>query len=655
MLSLPESASRKVSTKSGGLQSRRTAKRTTRSGRRLRLLAWLVFWNCLWLSPGFAAHFQPLNPARQADIAALLPAQPAGIGPVCADRGSWQRSDVQARLKPVVANADTLLGQDLPAWNDAAYLVYAATGSRREGELMIKRRQARLYSLALAECATWQGRYLPALEQALSSIVAQPTWTVPASDPNLQNFRDHDYEVELNGAGLANDIAQILYLFGDRLPRPLRQTTLRALEARIFSPVRKTLESGGDGRNAWLTLPNNWNAVCLSGVVGAALAVLPDRQARALFVAAGERFIHFYLQSFSPDGYACEGPGYWNYGFSNFLVLRETLLAATRGRLDLLQGQTVRNAALYGFRMEMAPGNVAPFGDSHRPVVFDSFTRTYANQVFRFGHPQSLKQLPIGLASPLTVASLKLFDLASPLTPGQAADPLGLHTYFEVPGVLISRAGPGSDLAVTIKDGGNCDHSHNDVGSYAIGLGAEQPTGDPGATFYSAKTFGSQRYTIAAINSWGHPVPVVNGLLQRQAIGLVPRVLSARFTDAQDTIHLDLAPAYPVPGLRLERTLWHTRGRQATVVVEDCFGLPAPGTFEVAICAIKNWRQVAPDTLELWQDKEHLLARIEASGPYTIVSRLVNEEGLAFTRLGIRLSETTRDGSIRVHYTKAGP
>jgi hypothetical protein len=57
---------------------------------------------------------------------------------------------------------------------------------------------------------------------------------------------------------------------------------------------------------------------------------------------------------------------------------------------------------------------------------------------------------------------------------------VGLRTYYADYGVLVSRPAPGGNMGVTIKAGGNRSHSHNDIGSFSIGLRDTQILGDPG-------------------------------------------------------------------------------------------------------------------------------------------------------------------------------
>ena len=605
-----------------------------------------------------AEAFAELDPVRIQQLEVLLSAQPVGLGPVCADRVAWAGPQLAARIQPVIAAADKLLASPFPSWNDDAYLEYSLQGTRPNGERMMNARKAWLYPLVLAECAQWQGRYLPAIEHALRELNAQPTWTWPAHDKGLRNFRQHDFEVDLLAADTAHDVAQSLYMLGNALNEDVRSQTLATLEARIFAPMRNSFVRGGKD-NWWLQADHNWNAVCLKGVVGAALAVTASRHERAIFVAAGEHYIQKYIGGFSGDGYSLEGPGYWNYGFSHFTELRELLLQSTVGNVDLYSVAKVRSIALYGFHIEMLPGNIAAFGDAPRNVKMDETTLAYANAAFDLGEPQSLAALPInarqsGNAAPLADAAMKIFVRPLPMRGATAEVQSPWQTYFDQVGVLVSRPASGQKLAASIKAGGNGNHSHNDIGSYTLALGVEQPTGDPGATVYSAKTFSKQRYTIKGINSFGHPVPLVAGQLQRNATDVRQQVLDTHFTDISDAITIDLASAYAVPELkRLTRSLRHDRSEGGSIAVEDRFEFSSPQAFEEALIALGNWQIREDGQIELWQKSEHLLARIFSTSAYSVENERVEEEGLSFTRLAIRLKAPARQGTIRITFRPA--
>ena len=115
----------------------------------------------------------------------------------------------------------------------------------------------------------------------------------------------------------------------------------------------------------WLRATHNWNAVCLAGVTGAALALEESPEDRAWFVAAAQHYIRFFLSGFTPDGYCSEGVGYWNYGFGHFLMLGEAIRQATGGRIDLLADPAALQPARYGLRSEVLNGIYPTIADCH--------------------------------------------------------------------------------------------------------------------------------------------------------------------------------------------------------------------------------------------------------------------------------------------------
>ena len=69
-----------------------------------------------------------------------------------------------------------------------------------------------------------------------------------------------------------------------------------------------------------------------AGVTGAALALLPDKEERAYFVAAAEKYNVYGIKGYADDGYCSEGVGYYNYGFRAYIPVSYTHLI-TRNKL----------------------------------------------------------------------------------------------------------------------------------------------------------------------------------------------------------------------------------------------------------------------------------------------------------------------------------
>jgi len=609
---------------------------------------------CILASAGIAtasAQHAALSSARIQQIAAMLPAAPTGVGVPCSDRAAW--TPLAGQFKPEIARAEAILQTPFPAWSDDAYLTYTRTGSRKEGEKMLHDRQGELDPLVLAECAEGRGRFIARIATVLDGLAAQKSWTLPAHDPRLTSYNGTRYFVELNSADLAHTIAETLYLLGDKLPESTRTHAMAALDQRIFAPMRATYVA--DKGQTWLHNTANWNAVCLKGVTGAALAVLPSREDRALFVAGAEHYIGYYRQGFNNDGYGAEGLGYWNYGFSHYAELREILWQATGSKLDLFSDPKMQKVALFGAQFAMFPGNSADFGDSHYMVQPDANLMAYINRIFGLGLTAAQPSTAHAPGS-LTLAVEDAFPNPASELHGDSAQSgaslIGLRTWYPDEGVLVSRPAPGGRLAATIKAGGNTGHSHNDVGSFVIGLGATQPVGDPGGpSYYTAETFSSKRLTSRLINSYGHPVPVIGGQQQLDATEVHATVLKTDFTPEQDTITIDMTPAYRVPTLRrFERTMRYSRKGAGSVEIEDSFDLSAPTDIEESLPTHGTWQQLDPHTLLFTAGSERLRVAIDAPSALTVSQEKIDDYANPFTRVAVRL-HLEGSGKVTVRFT----
>lgn len=603
------------------------------------------------ISSGHADQLGLLKSERVAQIAELLPPQPQGYVPPCSDRKSWHDPNVVRTVGNVVPRAAALIAATFPPWDDDAYLEFSRNGQRARGEQMVYARISWIWPLVTAECLEYQGRFIPTIERMLKQLNTQKAWTLPPHDDHLDNFHGVGFSVDLVAAQLGNELAQALYMLGDRLSPQTRQETIDAIRLRVLDPVRKSVLTGQG--NDWLLAHHNWNAVCLKGVVGAALAVLADRSERAFFVAAAEKYSSNYVDGFPDDGYSPEGVNYWDYGFGRFTILRTLILNATGGRIDLFSSKKVQLIANFGKRIQMRPNNVAAFGDSKFGVVPNGPLMAYLDDVIYGTKNQSTPQ-PIFYDSDLSNESIFLFrQQAKPLTarPGPAEDPL--RTLFPNAGVYVGRASDSSpcQLAVSIKANGNTTHSHNDIGSYAIALGRTQPVGDPGGpAYYDGAAFGPERYKFEIFNSFGHPVPVVDGKGQKEASSVRQGLMSTSISAAADVVTIDLSPAYDLAPGAVVRTLTYDRD-ECKITVRDSYSLDGPGEFETAITTLGEWSMDSPGHSVFRHGSAALGVEIQASDEVAVGSKPIAQYGVKFTRVGIALRGRRPSGFIETIFT----
>ncbi len=558
--------------------------------------------------------------ARIVEVTRLLRAEPAGFGRPAGDRRAWNALVDAETRKRFLATAAELLHTPIPAQPDKLYLDFSKTGNRSRWQEVARRRRGRLKTLALAECLEHKGRFIPALEQTIRALCRERTWVMPAHDRGLTNFHGKSVDIDLGSATLSHTMAICCYLLGDKLKADVCRQIRANLHRRTFTPFLD-MAAGRRRGNWWLQTTNNWNAVCLAGVVGAAVTVIEDKSVRARFIVAAEDLSTNFLRGFGPDGYCTEGLGYWNYGFGHYVMLSESIYQATGGKLDLLQRREVRAPALFGTRLEII-GKVYPsFADCGVGTQPNARLMRFLNRRFQLGREPQAQVKPHSSSGSLAEVLMYSFpnsshDRTARLDPDGAVENEELRTWFKASGVLLCRPGGKGRFGVALKGGHNAEHhNHNDIGSYVVVVGDDPVLLDPGSEVYTARTFSRRRYVSKVLNSYGHPVPLVAGELQRPGKAAAARVVETRFTPAADRLVLDLRAAYNVPALKsLTRTFVYSRAGVGKLTVRDEVEFSSPQSFGTAVVTLGRRQAIGPDTIRIYSVSEATDISIRATG-----------------------------------------
>lgn len=597
-----------------------------------------------------------ISSARVREIAAMLPEKPQGIGVTYKDRGYWDSMKKDPKAKQLLEEVAAMVKKPMPPFVDSLYLHLNATNVRLPGEKMMNARYDYVFKLALAECLENKGRYMRAIENGIIELCNQKPWSIPAHDRSLQNYNGTDYYVDLVVATAGNSLAQCVYMLGDKLSMETRARVQCAFREKVFRPIRRCLEETKPFY--WFTVTNNWNSVCLAGVTGAALTLLTDKEERAYFVAAAEKYHEYGMKGYADDGYCSEGVGYYNYGFRAYILLREEVCRATQGKIDFFRLPKFARIARYGKNIQMLNGICPAYSDCRIGLSPDWFITNYCDNVLGTAPYNEKYNFPTG--GNLSLNFIEMFprqawkmELTDEIREALRAEADPLHSYYEQAGILIARpvANGTCRMAVSVKGGHNAEnHNHNDVGSYAVSLGKETMAGDQGGPFsYPGDYFdrnATEKYKIKG--SYGHPVPVVDGVMQkngRQAQGVI---LEKQFTDTKDVFRIDCTSAYPVPQLsRLIRTFNYDRSGAGSFTVNDEFTATSPVRFETALTTAAAWKVVDGKHIELTCGDEQMIVTIDASGPVEFTSEIIEVNAPAYTRIGIALKNKAEKGYIR--------
>ena len=594
-------------------------------------------------------------------ISALLSGKPAGFGLPISERSAWKKLSENDSFKRVIPDAERLLESPIPEQPDDLFLDFSRTGNRTRWQRVSGRRRSRISTFALAECLENKGRFIPAFEEIVRVLCSERTWVMPAHDRNLTNFHGKSVDIDLGSSGLAWSLATADYLLADKLSPETRRLLRDNLDRRIFQPYRDMV-SGKREKNWWMTGTNNWNAVCLASVTGSALAVIDSRDSRALFVAAAEGYSKNFLDGFTDDGYCSEGLGYWNYGFGYYIMLSEAIYQATNGKVDLLEDAKVKQAAAFGSKIEIINGVYPAFADCSVRAEPSSRLMYFISRRLGMGLRRWEQIDPVTAGSLYQSMMYSFPNSASRSLPAESASQgPGIRSWFDQAGILICRPArsSSSNLAVALKGGHNNEHhNHNDVGSFVVVLGDRPLLLDPGGEVYTARTFSSRRYESKVLNSFGHPVPLVAGKLQRTGRQAIGRVVRDDFTEDTDTLVLDIASAYDVPELKtLQRTFVYSRRDSGFLTVTDEVVFSKPCDFGTALITFDQWQKLSASSLVIRDQDKALRVNIKVTGADFKIEPVTIEEDLSGrrlpTRLGINLTRPVLRAVICLTITPA--
>jgi hypothetical protein len=590
----------------------------------------LIATTAILISIGLSARAfgADVEPKRVEAMAAMLSDHVFAFGPKIGDRAAWDKLGGMPALHAAVGRAEGILSEPIPPLGDDLFLEFSRTGNRTDYEQVYFNRTGRLTPLVIAECIEHRGRFIPAIEQLVAAFDRQKTWMLPAHDAGLKNFEGQARDIDLFSSALACDLANAAYLLGDSIDAGTRSQIDRNVRRRVLDPFREMV-TGKYKPNWWITGKNNWNAVCLANVLGAALASLPDPHDRAVFAAAAEQDSLNYLDGFADDGYCVEGLGYWNYGFGNYVRLCELLYQATAGRVDCFNRDKVKAIADFPRKLAIV-GDVYPaYGDVHldarpTPALVDFVDR-------RFQLPGAIAPPDASLAGNLGETLMMSCPNSATGMPAAAPQAAALRDWFGDAQVLTCRPAPngGTNLAVSLKGGRNgVSHGHCDLGSFVLVVGKISLLVDPGGEIYTARTFSKDRYESKVINSFGHNVPLVAGQLQLSTSMAAAKILHRDFNDSTDALAMDLTSAYAVPQLtRLQRTFTYDRGNGGSLTIEDECRFSAPASFGIQFITFGKWKQTSPTQLLVWQDNQAVRIDLTTlSGDLNISSTPIDED-----------------------------
>ena len=524
------------------------------------------------------------------------PAESLPVSPATA-RGPWAREVLDApTIDDLLRRAEADRGIPWPVPLASAAARVHRDGDREGWETPAFERQRRLSRAAVAAAVTLDDAWIDEVADGVVLLCEQSSWCWPAHDDTFTRHRSvlatvDDPFLDLGAGEAVGQLAWIDQLLGAQLDERwpgLRARIRREARVRVIDPFVKRRDWHWIGLDGDV---HNWNPWIHGNVLLAALRLLDgagDAELRTEVVALAVEGLDRYVSSLPDDGAIDEGYAYWWNGACRALEALDLLAFATRGRWDAATAvASLRETVAFPHRshlggrwyLNLADGPARPPHDQawhalHRAATRagDDAARGHAAAHRIHGEPLATEREGLGrLLRALVDDAWRSADGVSPLP---------RETWLPSTQVLIARTegGTSAGLALAVKGGHNAEHhNHNDVGSFVVAVDGVPVLVDAGRPTYTLATFGPGRYDIWTMQSTWHSVPEVRGVAQPPGRQYAAGSVEPRLGEAVSALSLDLAGAYPAPGLASwRRTAALERADDASrVVVEDDWDLDA--------------------------------------------------------------------------------
>ena len=462
----------------------------------------------------------------------------------------------------------------------------------------------RLGTLALAYRIYGERKYLDAANEALLWVCNYPDW-----DPSHY----------LDTAEMATAVAIAYDWLYDTLPASTKELVKKCLYERAIVRVLREYEKGGSG--SWAKRETNWNVVCNTGMVIAALGIAEDYpEETAVILDNAAKYMPNCLKHFAPDGVCYEGPAYWQYTASYLALYLKTVADNDNGKGDIAQLPGLERTALYQKRTLTPSGRLFNFGnagaDAQNSPAFFLFSRMYSQPEVAEWYREKLKLTLQDnlLLHQLFFLSLPWFDNASP---EKAEKMPALEIYHNTINDIIvfngNRKKKGSLFLIAKGGEPRQAHQHLDGGTFIVESNGVCWTEDLGSDDYSLPGFwdgrpDGQRWKYFRNNNLSHNTLSIDHKIQ-YANGEA-FVCEEHPEAKQPSAKLDMTTLYKDQASSVFRTFKLLN--DYTIEITDEVELLSPQSIISWISSTKAQVEVEGNRVHLTRDGKHFYMEIIA-------------------------------------------
>ncbi len=301
-------------------------------------------------------------PAQTATLPATawerLPAHPR----LFANAARWTELKQQLSTDPVAQKMAALIRARAEAVLTAPAIEYVNRGSFFHGPM--RQVQGRIAGLAMMYRLSGDRRFLDRARTEMTQLAALPDW-----------LPTHFLGTAEGALGMAIGLDWL----HDELT-PAERTTFE--NALIEKALRASIAD--ESKMTWIANSNNWNPVCHAGLTAAALIVAAREPALARrIVARALANVPRAAEIYAPAGAYSEGPGYWAYGTTFYVLLTEMLRGAFGTTCDLEKAPGFLATADYVVQMTAPTGDMFNFADSIKDFGFEPVLFWFSRELRR--------------------------------------------------------------------------------------------------------------------------------------------------------------------------------------------------------------------------------------------------------------------------------
>lgn len=321
--------------------------------------------------------------------------------------------------------------------------------------------------------------------------------------------------------------------------------------------------------NGWLSIKNNWNQVCNSGMLFGAIAIHDiEPELSKTIIDRSLKSVLLPMSEYEPDGTYPEGFNYWNYGTSFNVMLITAAEKFYRQELfpDNKMPGFIKSAS-YILNMEGPNGDVFNYSDGRKSPEPNSTIYWFANRtknaslLWNEGQKSSnlnLKSdrlLPAAVIWGTGIESETLFAPENLFWIGQGINPVCL---------MRSSWTDKNAIYLAFKAGSpSASHGHMDVGSFILEANGERWATDFGMQEYeSLESKGvdvwsmgqkAQRWSIFRYNNLAHNTLAFNDSLQV----VIGKCKIEKWSDKPEKMFAtsDITPVYKGQAKKVIRTV----------------------------------------------------------------------------------------------------